>query len=187
MWTSWEILIFTEKTYRSENSPTCENAVARTHGSWMLRAMGFCPGLVFALTVLFFQLGRGQGGGNPGVMGAGGWRRGGGSRERWQNCRNIGTTLAQHCIPAVQIISFCIGTISRNRKNTQRRELLQKWAGTYRRVQGAEGRKFRSPVPPPPPPPNTARGCIILLIRFYVRCDFVCHLRPFSRGFQKVF
>ena len=42
MWTSSEILIFTEKTYRSKNSPTCKNDVARTHGSWMLQVMGSC-------------------------------------------------------------------------------------------------------------------------------------------------
>ena len=46
MWTSSETLIFTEKTYRSKNSPTCENAVARTHGSWMLRVMGSCFGII---------------------------------------------------------------------------------------------------------------------------------------------
>ena len=39
MWTSSETLIFTGKTDRSKNSPTCENAVAQTHGSWM----GSCP------------------------------------------------------------------------------------------------------------------------------------------------
>ena len=27
---------------RSKNNPTCENAVARTHGSWMLQVMGSC-------------------------------------------------------------------------------------------------------------------------------------------------
>ena len=42
MWTSSEILNFTENTYRSKNSPTCKNAVARTHGSWMLQVMGSC-------------------------------------------------------------------------------------------------------------------------------------------------
>ena len=51
MWTSSETLIFTEKTYRSQNSPTCENAVARTHGSWMLRVMGSC--FRFCLLVAF--------------------------------------------------------------------------------------------------------------------------------------
>ena len=38
--TSSETLIFTEKTYRTKNNRTCENAVARIHGSWMLRVMG---------------------------------------------------------------------------------------------------------------------------------------------------
>ena len=40
MWTSSETLIFTGKTVKSKNSLTCENAVAQTHGSWMLRVMG---------------------------------------------------------------------------------------------------------------------------------------------------
>ena len=35
-----ETLIFKEKTYRSKNRPRCENAVARTHRSWMLWVMG---------------------------------------------------------------------------------------------------------------------------------------------------
>ena len=40
MWTSSETLILMGKTDRSKNGPTCENAVARRHGSWMLRVMG---------------------------------------------------------------------------------------------------------------------------------------------------
>ena len=39
---SSETLSFTGKTGRSKNSPTCENAVARAHRSWMLRVMGSC-------------------------------------------------------------------------------------------------------------------------------------------------
>ena len=68
-------------------------------------------------------MGGGQGGRNPGVMGAGGlWEAGeegagcgiskrGGSREKWEK--------------------FCnIGTIFRNRKSTWRQEPLRKGAGT---------------------------------------------------------
>ena len=40
---SSETVIFTEKTNRSKNNPTCENAVAETHGSWMLLVIGSLP------------------------------------------------------------------------------------------------------------------------------------------------
>ena len=79
----------------------------------------------------YFERGGGEGGRNPGVMGAeeegreAGYRRGVGRRQKWQKFRDL-------------------GTIFRNRKSTQR-EPLQKGAGT----KGAEGGKFRPPLSSP--------------------------------------
>ena len=86
--------------------------------------------------------GGGQGGGNPGVMGAGGIREAGeeragggmskrgGSREKWEKFRNI-------------------GTIFHNRKSTRRREPLRKGAGTG--STGCGRRDVQTPLSPPPP------------------------------------
>ena len=88
--------------------------------------------------------GGGTGGGNPGVMGEGSLReageegdgggisKAGGEREKWENFRNI-------------------GRIFRNRKSTQRRELLWKGAGTG--SVGCGRREDQTPCPTPPPPP----------------------------------
>ena len=75
------------------------------------------------------------GGGNPGVMGAGGLREAGGgiskrggSQEKWEKFRNI-------------------GTIFRNRKSTRRREPLWKGAGTG--SAGCGRRNVQTPLYPP--------------------------------------
>ena len=52
---------FHGKTDRSKNRPTCEKAVARTHGSWMLWVMGSCSDSkpteqCFPGTVHFYQV-----------------------------------------------------------------------------------------------------------------------------------
>ena len=89
-------------------------------------------------------LGGGQGVGNPGVMGTGSLReaggegagdgicKGGGSREKWEKFRSI-------------------GTIFRNRKSTQRRELLRKGVGTG--SAGCGRREVQTHLSSPPPPP----------------------------------
>ena len=88
--------------------------------------------------------GGGQGGGSPGVMGAGGLREAGeegaeggiskrgGSREKWENFRNT-------------------GTIFRNRKSTRRWEPIWKGAGTG--SAGCGRRDVQTPLSPPPPQP----------------------------------
>ena len=73
-----------------------------------------------------------------GEAGAGdGISKGGESREKWEIFRNI-------------------GTIFRNRKSTQRRELLRKGAKTESAGCGwQEVQTLLSPPPPPPHPLNT--------------------------------
>ena len=72
-----------------------------------------------------------------GEAGAGdGISKGGESREKWEIFRNI-------------------GTIFRNRKSTQRRELLRKGAKTESAGCGwQEVQTLLSPPPPTPPPPQ---------------------------------
>ena len=89
----------------------------------------------------FVTGGAGHGGRSPGVMGAGSLREAGeegagggiskrdGSREKWGKFRNI-------------------GTIFRNRKSTQRRELLPKGAGTG--SAGCGRREVQTPLSPLP-------------------------------------
>ena len=98
---------------------------------------------LWSSNILGSYVGGGQGGGNPGVMGAGGLREAGeertgggisekgGSWEKWKKFCNTGTI-------------FC------NRKSTRRRELLRKGAGTG--SAGCERREIQTPLPPPPPP-----------------------------------
>ena len=86
--------------------------------------------------------GGGAGGGNPGVMGAGSLReageegaggglfKGGGSLEKWEKFRNI-------------------GTIFRNKKAHRGGSCYGR--GREPGVQGTGGGKFRPPCHPPPP------------------------------------
>ena len=78
-----------------------------------------------------------QGGGKSREVGeegvGGGVSKEGGSREKWEK--------------------FCnIGTIFRNRKSTQRQELLRKGAGAG--IAGCRRWEVQTPLSPPPPPPH---------------------------------
>ena len=111
---------------------------------------GFTLGLVLKQRQReLWRGGGGQGCGSPGVMGAGGLRKAGeegagggiskrgGSWEKWEIFRNI-------------------GTIFRNRKSTRRREPL--WKGDGNR--DCRVREAGCSDPPCPPPPRTRKGPI---------------------------